>query len=388
MVQKSENIKIAFIIPPNVNWIGEINYFKSLVGVINKFNRSLSIKFFIFTSQNEKNIIQSKYKKVKIIKTNILNEKGVWPFLKKITSFLFEGYDPILANLLNKYSIDVLSHYKPIKGFKNISWFPDFQHISFRNFFSKKDIDFRNKLYNFYLENSDQMVVSSYSAKKDLVRFKKTNKKINVLKFIPEINFKKIRKKNYLKKEINLKKKFIFIPNQFWIHKNHDCVIEALKILKKKNLNIQCVFTGSNLDHRKPNHFNDLMKKIRIYNLDKQIKYLGILPYDKVINLLYHSEIVINPSFFEGWSTTVEEAKIFNKRILLSDINVHREQNPKRGIFFNPRNPQELADKISKIIFLKNNKNINLNKLIKNYVLQRKNFFQTYIKIIKEINLS
>ena len=85
------------------------------------------------------------------------------------------------------------------------------------------------------------------------------------------------------------------------------------------------------------------MKKIRVYNLDKQIKYLGILPYDKVINLLYHSEIVINPSFFEGWSTTVEEAKIFNKRILLSDINVHREQNPKRGIFFNPRKPTRIS---------------------------------------------
>ena len=388
MVQKSENLKIALIIPSNNNWIGEVNYFKSLVGVINSFNKSLSTKFFIFTSQNEKNIIQSKFKKVKIIKTNILNNRGFWPFLKKFTSFLFKSYDPMLANLLKKYSINVLSHYKPIKGFKNISWFPDFQHIYFRNFFTKKEIDFRNKLYNFYLENSDQVIVSSYSSKKDLIHFKKIDKKINVLRFVPEINFKKIKKKTFLKKEINLKKKIIFVPNQFWVHKNHDCVIEALKILKKKNLYIQCIFTGSKLDHRKPHHFNDLMKKIRAYNLGEQIKYLGILPYDKVINLLYHSEIVINPSFFEGWSTTVEEAKIFNKRIILSDIRVHKEQNPKKGIFFNPRNPQDLADKILKLIFLKNNKNINLNKLIKNYDLQRKIFFETYIKMIKEISIS
>lgn len=388
MVQKSENIKIALILPSSVNWIGEKNYFKSLIGVINQFIKGSSIEFLIFTSQNEKNIIKSKYKKVKIIRTNILNEKGIWPFLKKFASFLFKGYDPILASLLKKYSINVLSHYKPIKGFKNISWFPDFQHIYFRNFFTKKDIDFRNKLYNFYLENSDQMIVSSYSSKKDLIHFKKTDKKINVLRFVPEINFKKIKRKNFLKKEINLKKKIIFIPNQFWVHKNHDCVIEALKILKKKNLNIQCIFTGSKLDHRKPNHFNNLMKKVRTYNLDKQIKYLGILPYDKVINLLYHSDLVINPSFFEGWSTTVEEAKIFNKRIILSDIRVHKEQNPKKGIFFNPNNPHELAEKISKVIFFKNNKNMNLNKLIKNYDLRRKKFFQNYIKIIQEINLS
>lgn len=215
MVQKSENLKIALIIPSNNNWIGEVNYFKSLVGVINSFNKSLSTKFFIFTSQNEKNIIQSKFKKVKIIKTNILNNRGFWPFLKKFTSFLFKGYDPMLANLLKKYSINVLSHYKPIKGFKNISWFPDFQHIYFRNFFTKKEIDFRNKLYNFYLENSDQVIVSSYSSKKDLIHFKKIDKKINVLRFVPEINFKKIKKKTFLKKEINLKKKLFLYQINF-----------------------------------------------------------------------------------------------------------------------------------------------------------------------------
>jgi hypothetical protein len=45
---------------------------------------------------------------------------------------------------------------------------------------------------------------------------------------------------------------------------------------------------------------------------------------------------VINPSFCEGWSTTVEEAKAIGARLLLSDLNIHREQTNGEAYFFDP----------------------------------------------------
>jgi glycosyltransferase involved in cell wall biosynthesis len=51
----------------------------------------------------------------------------------------------------------------------------------------------------------------------------------------------------------------------------------------------------------------------------------------------------INPSYFEGWSTTVEEAKSMGKGVLLSDIPVHREQSPQLGVYFHPDDPEALA---------------------------------------------
>ncbi len=56
---------------------------------------------------------------------------------------------------------------------------------------------------------------------------------------------------------------------------------------------------------------------------------------------------MINPSRFEGWSTSVEEAKSLGKAILLSDIDVHREQAPERGTFFDPDSAEALAELIS-----------------------------------------
>ena len=48
------------------------------------------------------------------------------------------------------------------------------------------------------------------------------------------------------------------------------------------------------------------------------------------------SVAVLQPSLFEGWSTTVEEAKSIGKTILLSDIPVHREQAPPRRAVLRP----------------------------------------------------
>jgi len=55
---------------------------------------------------------------------------------------------------------------------------------------------------------------------------------------------------------------------------------------------------------------------------------------------------VINPSRFEGWSTTVEEARNLGKSVLLSDIDVHREQAPPRAGYFDPDRAGDLADKM------------------------------------------
>jgi hypothetical protein len=57
----------------------------------------------------------------------------------------------------------------------------------------------------------------------------------------------------------------------------------------------------------------------------------------------------VQPSLSEGWNTGVEEAHLFGKRILLSDIAVHREQNPDRATYFDARNPADLSGHLGKL---------------------------------------
>ncbi|MEO8352985.1 MAG: glycosyltransferase, partial [Chthoniobacteraceae bacterium] len=53
---------------------------------------------------------------------------------------------------------------------------------------------------------------------------------------------------------------------------------------------------------------------------------------------------IIQPSLFEGWSTVVEDARALGRPCLLSDLGVHREQNPPGAHFFPPHSAEALAD--------------------------------------------
>jgi glycosyltransferase involved in cell wall biosynthesis len=53
---------------------------------------------------------------------------------------------------------------------------------------------------------------------------------------------------------------------------------------------------------------------------------------------------LINPSRFEGWSTTVEEAKSFGVPMILSDVDVHREQTSGGARYFGIDDSEMLAD--------------------------------------------
>jgi glycosyltransferase involved in cell wall biosynthesis len=74
---------------------------------------------------------------------------------------------------------------------------------------------------------------------------------------------------------------------------------------------------------------------------------LGFIDRTEQLVIMKNSEYVIQPSLFEGWGTVVEDAKVLDKTILLSDIPVHREQMNEKCILFDPYDPVELAELIA-----------------------------------------
>jgi len=112
-------------------------------------------------------------------------------------------------------------------------------------------------------------------------------------------------------KQYNLPERFFFLPNQFWRHKNHQVVLDALAILTSRGKDVVIAASGSKDDPREPDYFDSVMRQIAERNLSRNFRYLGMIPLSHVYALLRVSAALINPSHFEGWSTTVEEAKSF-----------------------------------------------------------------------------
>jgi len=147
----------------------------------------------------------------------------------------------------------------------------------------------------------------------------------------------------------NLPEKFFYLPNQFWKHKNHETVFKAIKVLKDRGVKVTLVCTGYPGDYRHPKYVSELFQKLSEWNIRDQVIYLGMIPHDHLLLLMRQSITVINPSLFEGWGISVDEARSLGKQVLVSDIAAHREQDPPKAMFFNPTNCEELCEKLKSL---------------------------------------
>jgi hypothetical protein len=82
----------------------------------------------------------------------------------------------------------------------------------------------------------------------------------------------------------------------------------------------------------------------------------------------------------------VEETKSVGKRMIVSDLGVHREQNPPNSLYFDPLNEIDLANKIEEMWHLTNpGPDLEMEKEAKSNLGERmENFAKTFLNIGKE----
>jgi glycosyltransferase involved in cell wall biosynthesis len=104
------------------------------------------------------------------------------------------------------------------------------------------------------------------------------------------------------------------------------------------------VSCGNSTDFRDPSYGPLVIRRIAELDLDEDFRVLGVVPRTDAWGLLRASSAVLNPSLYEGWSTSVEEAKSIGAPLVISDLPVHREQRPHVAYFFDPLDPESIAD--------------------------------------------
>ncbi|PIU37310.1 hypothetical protein COT02_01555 [Candidatus Roizmanbacteria bacterium CG07_land_8_20_14_0_80_34_15] len=111
---------------------------------------------------------------------------------------------------------------------------------------------------------------------------------------------------------------------------------------------------SSNLHHpwqNELNEFNEITKN------DKRFIFPGFVPDSELIKLYEQASFNILPSRDEGFGFSYLEAANFGCPSLLSDIPVLREISDGKAIFFDQKDPQNIANKIKEINSDKNLRN-------------------------------
>jgi glycosyltransferase involved in cell wall biosynthesis len=215
-------------------------------------------------------------------------------------------------------------------------WIPDFQHRHLPQLFSEKERNKRDAGIEALVNEAPKVVLSSESAAADFRRFHPAHAgKEMVLTFgtFPSPAWYG----DFTDEDLSwLPSRYFVICNQFWSHKNHALVLRALEVLARRDIRPTIVCTGALVDFRQPDQAERLLQQMHRAGIASQVMILGLVSRRLQIEIMRRSLAVVQPSLFEGWSTVVEDARVLGKPALLSDLDVHREQNPP-GVQFFPR---------------------------------------------------
>ena len=182
----------------------------------------------------------------------------------------------------------------------------------------------------------------------------KVIEKIKVLNFASAIlqvdNSKNVKTVLHeLVKKYQLMEGYFFCPNQFWPHKNHLQLVKAFyKIINENNdFKFKLILTGNKFFKKNNCYYYDEFKDfVDKFNMSEFIIHFENLDLIKIKAFYSGSLALINPSKYEGWSTTIEEARAYGLNLLISDIEVNREQNCQNVNYFNPNSISSISNSI------------------------------------------
>jgi hypothetical protein len=386
-------IKVGFIINfKSSKWLGGYNYYKNLFKCLDNFSDKKIIPVIITDKKEE--LLQDEFiSKLEIIETQLVSRSNLLrKIFNKILIIIFNK-NFYIDNFLEKNDIKILSHSGWIgkkSKILNYPWIPDFQELHLPENFSFLDKAIRRARVFFCNHFSTKILVSSNTVKRDLrsINIQAAKNSLLIKHSVDVPSYSELKPFSYLKKKYKIKSNYFFLPNHYWKHKNHLVVLKAL-FENIKKVKFQIISTGNFSDHRHPRY----IKKIKNYILEKKLKnnyrMLNVIPYIDMVSLMYYSIALINPSKSEGWSNTVEQAKAMNKKIILSNIDVHIEQRDKNCIFFNPDDFKKLNKILNKeFIKFKKKKNSffkrydNKNKLLKDSFIS--NYQSSILRLLKK----
>ena len=181
------------------------------------------------------------------------------------------------------------------------------------------------------------------------------------LKFIPngfDLSILKPQKfqKISFKKKIRIKKLLPLIGNvaRYDKKKDHLNLLNALSLIKEKNINFFCTLVGSNIDKK---NFS-LISEIKRLKLSNSVKLLG--QSDNILQVMNGLDIFVQSSSYgEGFPNVVAESMACGTPCIVTDVGDAGLIIGKTGWVVPPNNPNNLAKAIEKALNEMRTKNWN-----------------------------
>jgi len=347
-------VRVAFRFIEGDVWQGGYNYLLNLCSaIVNNSDGTIQPVLFYWDGISDAELEPF----VGLLGENCLLSPAMEPssLKRRAIGALITGHDKVSSRVFLKAGIDVVFENADFYGKKFpipvVSWIPDFQHRYLRHLFTKRQFVQRELGFRAQVYSDRQIMVSSEDSKKDCLNFYNIDaERVNVVSFSIPFNTKlQSDTCHTVVSEYELPANFFFLPNTFWPHKNHEVVVDAIAYLRNLGSEVVVAVSGKGNHPSCIETFEKVKARVEELGLEQSFRMLNHIPYDHVRALMMSCRALINPSKFEGWSTTIEEAKSYGVDLILSDIPVNREQVEEAGHYFAVDDYIKLADHLLNI---------------------------------------
>jgi glycosyltransferase involved in cell wall biosynthesis len=225
----------------------------------------------------------------------------------------------------------------------------DLQHLHFPENFSPGDIAARNHLYGLSADLASKVIATSDFVRDDIVsRMNVPSHKVVTIPatWDPEIEaglatFPPERAREHY----SLPSLFGLFPAQFWPHKNHARLVEALAIVRQKapRFDFKLVFTGN----RGHSGWPKVSETIDRLGLSQEVLCLDYVPVGHLAGIYKNAAFCVMPSTFEASSYPVIEAQLLGCPAMCSDVTSLPELTRNgAGLLFDPFDVEDIAAKM------------------------------------------
>ncbi len=200
------------------------------------------------------------------------------------------------------------------------------------------------------VKKASKVIAVSENTKNDIANYFKIRKdKINIIYEGVDEQFKIIsddRKITEIKKKYNITKPFIFYTGVWRNHKNLVGLIKAFGILKNKyKLDYQLVLGG-----KEDPYYPEVRETWEKLGLGSEIIRTGFID-QKDLPLFYNmAKVFVIPSFYEGFGLIGLESFACGTPVVSSNTTSLPEVLDNGAIYFNPKNHEEMAEKIKLVL--------------------------------------
>lgn len=136
---------------------------------------------------------------------------------------------------------------------------------------------------------------------------------------------------------------YFFYPAQFWPHKNHIRILQALAVLNERGVEISVVFCGTDRGSEK-----HVMQETSRLGLDGHVRFLGFVAPEDMRGLYEACCAVVMPSYFGPTNLPPLEAWTLDKALIYSSSFAGEAGDA--ALLVNPDSESELADAMESVL--------------------------------------